>query len=193
MNEPKYQKLAKLYEKKHVPIKTPANFRGTSWADVVKRNPNKKDQHQPTPRPKEKTHNPIELRLDKMEQAINQILRHLKLEEIEVEETKEQNSEETKSKIPRSTPESKIRNSDKGKGPEEIKQLPTSPLAIIDAITKGKEDPESKIKNLSQAFAKYHQETGLRIKHLEHNMADILARLSGYSDTEMDPNPNIHQ
>ena len=66
-------------------------------------------------------------------------------------------------------------------------------MAIIDTITKGGDDPEKKIRNLSQAFARYYQETGLRIRHLENNMADILARLSGYSNTEMDPNPNIHQ
>ena len=128
-----------------------------------------------------------------MEQAINQILRHLKLEEIETTTTNDQDPEVIELETPRATSEPEARKLDKGKGPEIIKPPPTSPLAIIDAITRGNEDPEKKIRNLSQAFAKYHQETGLRIRHLENNMADILARLSGYSDTETDPNPNIYQ
>src|SRR4051812_15347323 len=39
LTEPKFQKLAKLYERKHVLISTLANFGRTSWAEVVKKQP----------------------------------------------------------------------------------------------------------------------------------------------------------
>ena len=94
-----------------------------------------------------------------MEQAINQILRHLKLEEIETTTTNNQDPEVIEPETSRVIPEPEASKLDKGKGLELTKPPPTSPLAIINAITRGNKDPEKKIKNLSQAFAKYHQET----------------------------------
>jgi hypothetical protein len=192
LSEPKFQKLAKLYEWKHVPISTPANFGGTSWAEVVKRTGNKKTGHQPNQKDNHKLDNSVEKRLDRMENAINLILNHLKLKETEINLADHQQQATNEDHNPRATPEPKKTTTDKGKGPE-IDNTPNSPLAIIDTITKGGDDPEKKIRSLSQAFAKYHQETGLRIRHLEDNMSDILVKLDRYSDMEMETNPDNHQ
>src|SRR5436305_5073379 len=127
-----------------------------------------------------------------MENAINLILNHLKLKGTDVNQVDNQQQTTNDDYTPRATPEPKKTTTDKGKGPE-IDNIPNFPLAIIDTITKGSDDPEKKIRSLSQAFAKYHQETGLRIRHLENNMSDILIKLDRYSDTEMETNPDNHQ
>jgi hypothetical protein len=133
----------------------------------------------------------VEKRLDRMENAINLILNHLKLKETDINLADNQQQTTNEDHTPRATPEPKKTTTNKGKGPE-IDNTPNSPLAIIDTITKGGDDPEKKIRSLSQAFAKYHQETGLRIRHLEDNMSDILVKLDRYSDMKMETNPNNH-
>jgi hypothetical protein len=82
---------------------------------------------------------------------------------------------------------------DKEKGPEILDPTLLSPLTIINTITKSNDNPEKKIISLSQAFSKYHQETSLRMRHLENNMADILARFSEYSEAETETNPDTQQ
>src|SRR5436305_8964647 len=171
---------------------TPANFGGTSWAEVVKRTENKKTSHQPNQKDNHKLDNSVEKRLDRMENAINLILNHLKLKETDINPVDNQQQTTNEDHTPRAIPEPKKTTIDKGKRPE-INNIPNSPLAIIDTITKGGNDPEKKIRSLSQAFAKYHQETGLRIRHLENNMSDILIKLDRYSDAEMETNPDNHQ
>src|SRR3954468_8001637 len=44
--EAKYTNLAKLYQRKHVPISTPIGFAGIRWADLLK--PKQKNQEQPS-------------------------------------------------------------------------------------------------------------------------------------------------
>jgi hypothetical protein len=127
-----------------------------------------------------------------MEQAINLILNHLKLKETNHQLILDEQQPTNETATLRATPEPRKTNPDKGKGPE-TDQTPASPLAIIDTIIKGGDDPQDKIRNLSQAFAKYHQETGLRIRHLENNMSDILAKLDQNSEAEMETDPNNHQ
>jgi hypothetical protein len=85
------------------------------------------------------------------------------------------------------------RDPDEEEGTETTVHPPASPLAIIEAITKGNENPEKKIKDLSQAFAKYHQDTSLRMRHLKNNMANILARLNEYPELTTETNTNNHQ
>jgi hypothetical protein len=189
LNEPKFQKLAKLYERKHVPISTPANFGGTSWAEVVKRNNKEKaGPHKPPQEKNSSINQELEARLIRMEQAIDQIINHLGIyqekpnNEARTEahaESFDQTSDPNQS-IAHIT-EGKI---DKGKKPETT--IDTTPLTIINSITSGNETSENKIKNLSQAFAKYHKETELRMGHLERNMSEILARYVETSDAEMD-------
>src|SRR4051812_9744041 len=192
LTEPKFQKLAKLYERKHVLISTPANFEGTSWAEVVKRTTNKKPNHQPPLENGKNQNDPIEKRLTRMEKAINLILNHLKIEETEISIPLIPEQDENEAAEMRRTPEPKQNPSNKGKGPKTTSHSPFTPLAIIDAIMKGNEDPEKKITSLSQAFAKYYQETSLRMKHLENNMANILARFN-YIEAEIEINHDDYQ
>ena len=194
LNEPKFQKLAKLYERKHVPVAVPANFGGTSWAEVVKRNKIKEPTRKPPPRYTKEPDSHIEIRLARMEQAIDQILKHLKID-LPKEKTppQELHPETTKVTEDRRTPEPKATKLDKGKGPETQDPILLTPLAIINTITKSNDNPEKKIISLSQAFSKYHQETSLRMRHLENNMADILSRFNEYSEAETETNPEIQQ
>jgi hypothetical protein len=66
-----------------VPITTPANFGGTSWAEVVKRTGNNKKEQQAPPKHKSNSENPINIKLNRMEQAINQIKSNPKKSKVE--------------------------------------------------------------------------------------------------------------
>jgi hypothetical protein len=185
LNEPKFRNLARLYERKHVPISTPANFGGISWTQVVKRsthmNPNEipKQNNQ-----KQGPNNSLEERLTKMEVAINKILNHLQLNEQNTQAKTGINNtptEETNEPYPET-------KKNKGKETEPINLLEQadSPITTIDSIIKSNIEPERKIENLSIAFTKYHTETELRIMHLENNVFALLAKFGQDSETEMD-------
>src|SRR3954465_10041236 len=90
---PKLQSLAKLYERKHVPISTPVNFGGMRWADVVKKSI-KKEASKTTASTNYQSKSTIEQRLDQMEQMINQILAHLQIKPEQTEQPKEKTTKE---------------------------------------------------------------------------------------------------
>jgi hypothetical protein len=149
LNEPKFQKLAKLYERKHVPVAVLANFGGTSWAEVVKRNKIKEPIRKLPPRYTKEPDSHIEIRLARMEQAIDQILKHLKIElPKEKALPQEPHPEVTQNTEVRTTQEPQETKPDKGKGPEILDSTLLSPLAIINTITKSNDNPEKKIISL---------------------------------------------
>jgi hypothetical protein len=184
INDPKYKNLAKLYQKKHVPISTPANFGGLSWAQVISKKANNKTdtkvKHQ-NQEVKEKEIS-IETRLTRLEEAIGKILTHLNIPKTPTQENTTINKE--KEAITQTTPTATGSNQ-KGKNKIEL------PAVIIERIISSDNSAKDQIKEISQAFTTYHHEIEDRILALENDIKTMVATINTIRSNGMDTDEQL--